>query len=85
MGKWVTVNAKFRAYHTLAESCDDHARHIATFKRDGKLVYAKAMSHAGDARAFAGALEGVYATDSHYAEKLWEMMDEHRLERFDDA
>ncbi|HYH81512.1 MAG TPA: glucosaminidase domain-containing protein [Longimicrobium sp.] len=82
-GKMVTVIAQFRAYNSFQESCDDHADRIAHGMKGGKLIYAEAMKHTGDARKFAGALEGVYATDSKYAEKLWGMMDTFQLEQYD--
>jgi flagellum-specific peptidoglycan hydrolase FlgJ len=83
-GKTITVNAAFRAYHSFQESCDDHAKHLATAKRpNGTLIYAEAMKHTADARKFAGALVGIYATDPKYADKLCKLMDEHHLEQFD--
>jgi flagellum-specific peptidoglycan hydrolase FlgJ len=83
-GKMVTVIARFRAYNSFQESCDDHGDRIANARKpDGTLIYAEAMKHTGDARKFAGALEGVYATDSKYAEKLWGMMDTYQLEQYD--
>lgn len=83
-GKVVKVNAAFRVYSSLEESCEDHARHIATAKwKNGIPIYAEAMEHVDEPRKFAAALEGVYATDPDYAEKLWRIMDDYQLQQYD--
>lgn len=83
-GKMVTVKAAFRKYASLEESCADHARLIATARwKSGIPIYSEAMAHKDDPRKFAAALEGVYATDPDYAEKLWRLMDEHHLHQYD--
>jgi flagellum-specific peptidoglycan hydrolase FlgJ len=83
-GKFVKVKADFRAYESLEQSIDDHARHIATARwKTGIPIYREAMKHTQAPRKFAAALEGVYATDPDYAEKLWRVMDQYELEKFD--
>lgn len=85
-GTFVKVKADFRVYNDLEESIADHARHIATAKwKTGIPIYREAMKHTGEPRKFAGALEGVYATDPDYAEKLWRVMDQYELEKYDVA
>jgi flagellum-specific peptidoglycan hydrolase FlgJ len=74
--RWVKV-AQFRAYHSLAESLADHARVVGSSPR-----YASARAAGEDAPAFAEALEGRYATDPRYAEKLVALARDYDLERF---
>jgi hypothetical protein len=74
----VVVQAPFRAYTTLEDSVDDHGR----FFRGSR--YRDAMAVAGDARAFARAIQDAgYATDPSYASKLIRLMDRYDLYRFD--
>jgi hypothetical protein len=77
-GHWVTINAAFRAYHNAAESIQDHAKSLAT-----QPVYANAMTKKGNAKAFANALTGVYATAPNYGQSLISIMDRHNLYQFD--
>jgi flagellum-specific peptidoglycan hydrolase FlgJ len=46
-------------------------------------VSGEAMKHTAAPRKFAAAPEGVYATGPQYAEKLWKMMDQYELEKYD--
>lgn len=83
-GKPVKVKAAFRAYHSMEESCVDHAELISRAKwKNGIPIYGDAMKYTGEPRKFAAALEGVYATDPDYAEKLWRLMDEYQLQTHD--
>jgi flagellum-specific peptidoglycan hydrolase FlgJ len=50
---------------------------------NGQLIYAQAMQHTRDARTFAPALEGVYATDANYAESLIRLSDQYQLDQHD--
>ena len=78
-GDDVVVQAPFKAYYTLEESIDDHGRFFTRNKR-----YADALAIAGDARAFARAIQDDgYATDPSYASKLIRLMDRYDLYRFD--
>lgn len=84
-GKRIAVNAAFRVYKSMEQSCEDHARLIATatWSKSGLPIYAEAMKHTKEPRKFAAALEGVYATDPEYAEKLWDLMDRYELQQYD--
>jgi len=78
-GDDVIVQAPFKAYYTLEESIDDHGRFFTRNKR-----YADALAIAGDARAFARAIQDDgYATDPSYASKLIRLMDRYDLYRLD--
>jgi flagellar protein FlgJ len=65
-GVAVRRHAQFRAYDSPAQSFKDYADLIASDPR-----YAAARGHGDDARGFARALvQGGYATDPSYAEKI---------------
>jgi mannosyl-glycoprotein endo-beta-N-acetylglucosaminidase len=75
----VVVQAPFKAYYTLQQSIEDHAGFFRRNKR-----YSPAMAVAGDAQAFARAIQDAgYATDPSYASKLIALMDRYNLYRFD--
>jgi flagellum-specific peptidoglycan hydrolase FlgJ len=78
-GSDVVVQAPFKAYYTLQQSIDDHARFFTSNHR-----YAAALAVANDPRAFAQAIQAAgYATDPNYASKLIGLMDRYNLYRFD--
>ena len=74
-GKPVQVQARFRAYGSMAECFADHASLICRRTRpNGRRIYESALAHPTDPCAFARALTGVYATDPQYGEKLVAIM-----------
>lgn len=77
-GTWQTVEASFRAYHTPAESIEDHGRLLSSSR-----YYREAMTKVEDPRAFARCMGAVYATDPKYADRLLGLIDRHGLDRFD--
>ena len=76
--KW--VEASFQKFRSQAEAISAHARLLGT-----SPYYARARAVASDARAFAHALTGVYATAPNYGPALVRLMDELDLYRFDRA
>jgi hypothetical protein len=73
-----TVSA-FRAYKSLSDSILDHDQLLARLDR-----YAPAMQVATDPRQFAHLLvQGGYATDPAYADKLISLMDQYNLYQLD--
>ena len=77
-GRWVTIDAQFRAYHNVAESIADHAELLAT-----SGYYQRAMADRSIPDAFANNLTGVYATDPDYGANLIAIMKLYNLYRFD--
>lgn len=77
-GKWITITAAFRKYHSAAESMVDHAKLLATSR-----YYKAAMAVRSDARAFAQKLQGVYATSPTYARSLIALMNQYNLYAYD--
>ena len=70
------VVAKFAQFDNLSEAFEAHGALL----HNGH--YAKALSHEGDANAFAKALTGVYATDPEYGFKLISIMKQHSLYQY---
>jgi hypothetical protein len=76
-GQWVTVDAPFRVYSTVAQSINDHTLLLATGSS-----YKQAMADRADPDAFANDLTGVYATDPSYGASLINIMRLYNLYRF---
>lgn len=81
-GKWITVNAQFRKYHTWAESIADHSKLILTGTRDKPTRYHGVLNKDGKTAAYE-VWRGGYATDPAYPQKLISIMDQHNLYKFD--
>jgi flagellum-specific peptidoglycan hydrolase FlgJ len=78
-GKTVAVMAKFRKFSSVAECFQAHADLICNRSRGDHKIYARALEHPSDPRAFAQALTGVYATDQAYGAKLIRVMQDRGL------
>lgn len=73
-GQWITVEASFRAYHTMEESFADHGRYLA------QVPIYRTCFETKDPREFARRLQAAgYATDPTYADKLIRIMDQYNL------
>ena len=72
----VTITARFRVFSSLEEAFNEHGRLLAT-----SPSYANARAQTGDPRAFADALNGIYATDPNYSATLkWVIENYHFLQ-----
>lgn len=76
-GHYVAVPQKFARFANVTDAFTAHGQLLKYSK-----YYAKARA-AGDAKSFANALTGVYATDPHYGAKLIAIMDKFDLYQFD--
>ena len=79
-GTWVTIDAPFRVYGSVAQSVEDHGRLLAT-----SAAYRQAMASRHQPDAFATALTGVYATNPGYGQDLIALMRMFDLYRYDAA
>jgi hypothetical protein len=77
-GKRYRKTANFRRYANVEASILDHARVLSKSPR-----YAEARAVSDDPAAYARALQGRYATDPRYAEKLDTIRALYGLDRFD--
>jgi flagellum-specific peptidoglycan hydrolase FlgJ len=72
------TKARFLIYASLGEAFAAHARHLAT-----SAHYAAARAVLPDAEGFCRGLNGVYATDPEYADKLIAIIRSGDLTRYD--
>ena len=77
-GRYITIQAPFRAFASLAEAFDLHAKLLAQGR-----PYAAARMTLPDPEKFANALTGVYATDPHYGTSLIAIMRGSNLSQYD--
>ncbi|GIP53101.1 glycoside hydrolase family 73 protein [Paenibacillus vini] len=81
-GKWITVDAAFRAYRDWGESIADHSALFLRGVSWDRNKYRGVIGKRGAAAARAVAAAG-YATDPDYAAKLIAIMDAHNLYDYD--
>lgn len=74
---YVTIQAAFRKFDSLADCFDAHGELLAT-----NPVYAPCFQADG-AEGFAQTLTGKYATDPNYGAELVSIMRAHNLEQYD--
>lgn len=77
-GRTVLVKAKFRAYHSYAESFEDHTKLLTNSR-----YYADALKYRGDPQRYIREVAKNYATDPNYADKIWSIVTRYNLTRFD--
>ena len=76
-GRYVQITAHFAKFASVADAFDAHAKLLATHP-----AYRLAMQ-ARNSEVFAERLNGVYATDPHYGDKLVASMEKYGLEKYD--
>jgi flagellum-specific peptidoglycan hydrolase FlgJ len=76
-GRYVTITAHFAKFASAADAFDAHAKLLATHP-----AYHHSMQ-APNAEQFAERLQGIYATDPHYGDKLVASMRKYGLEKYD--
>ena len=76
-GRYVQITAHFAKFASVADAFDAHAKLLATHP-----AYRPAMQ-ARNSEVFAERLNGVYATDPHYGDKLVASMEKYGLEKYD--
>lgn len=74
---WVYIKAKFRAYKTLQDSINDHAKFVST-PRYAPVRTAKNWMEACNQLQRCG-----YATDPEYAKKLTSLITQYKLDQYD--
>ncbi|MDQ0340280.1 LysM repeat protein [Caldalkalibacillus uzonensis] len=79
---WHTVNARFRKYPSWKESIEDHTRLFVNGVSWNRNLY-KPVLEAKNYREAAQALQGTYATDPQYAQKLINLIESYKLHQYD--
>lgn len=78
-GKWVTIDARFQSFPSLAVGFAEHAKLLMKFNGP----YKKALPFKDNWLKFVQAIAPIYATDNKYAEKLISIVNQHRLWQYD--
>jgi flagellum-specific peptidoglycan hydrolase FlgJ len=73
-----TITDKFRAYHTYAESFEDHSHLLTT-----SSYYTGALKFRNDPHKYIEEVAKNYATDPEYATEVWSIVTRYNLTRFD--
>ncbi|MGQ7886871.1 glycoside hydrolase family 73 protein [Paenibacillus sp. WC2504] len=82
-GEWVTINAGFRSYQDWFGSIADHSKFLlenSRYRNAGFFDQCCAMDYAGAAKTLQAA---GYATDPQYAAKIIGIIENNRLQQFD--
>jgi flagellum-specific peptidoglycan hydrolase FlgJ len=77
-GRYITINAPFRKFDSLADAFDEHARLLAQ-----AAPYAKAREVLPSPINFVHALTGIYATDPAYGSELTTIIIGDKLTQYD--
>lgn len=81
-----SIKSSFRKYSTTNESLEDYANLMKNGLKSNPFYYMKTWKSTSDHYEEATqALQGAYATDSKYAEKLNEIIVRHHLTEFDEV
>ena len=79
-GKYISIDAEFRAYHNYSESVIDYGKLITTAKYpNGTLIYAKGLAVKSNPIAYINAIAPIYATDPNYITEIVDIMNEYNL------
>lgn len=84
-GKRVNVKAEFRKYPSWQESVNDHSAFVQTVRMgNGTLRYAKVIGETDYKKACKAIQAAGYATAPTYADVLIRLIEEFKLDRFDE-
>ena len=78
-GSYITVNAKFRKYDSIADSIDDHGKLLASSIYTSKTANAKTLEE------YVKAMGSVYATAPNYADLLLNTIKTNNLDKYDNG
>ncbi len=81
--QWVTINASFRVYDSWQASMVDHAQLLVNGTTDNPQRYATVVQATDYKTAANGLVDGGYATDPAYANKIIQMIETYHLYRYD--
>ena len=84
-GTYITINADFRAYPSVAAYLADHSAYLAGAKKGDSLRYAGIVGCKDYRTAFQILKDGEYATSLDYVDKLCAVVEKWNLTRYDCA
>lgn len=83
-GKYIQIEAKFKAYDSWEESIKDRSKYLSTRVIGGKKIYADILGETDYKNACEKIYEAGYATDPNYPKKLIDIIEKYNLDRFDE-
>ena len=83
-GKYIQIEAKFKAYDSWEESVKDRSKYLATRQIGGVHIYKDLIGETNYKKACEKIYKAGYATDPNYPKKLIDIIEKYNLDRFDE-
>ena len=84
-GKYIQIEAKFKAYNSWEESVKDRSKYLANRYIGGVHIYKDLIGETNYKMACQKIYKAGYATDPEYPKKLINIIEEYNLDRFDET
>ena len=82
-GKYIQIEAKFKAYDSWEESIRDRSKYLATRHIGGVHIYKDLIGETDYKKACEKIYKAGYATDPKYPKKLIDIIEKYKLNKFD--
>ena len=83
-GKYIQIEAKFKAYDSWEESIKDRSKYLANRVIGGVHIYKDVIGETDYKKACQKIYEAGYATDPNYPKKLIDIIEKYKLNKFDE-
>lgn len=83
-GKYIQIEAKFKAYDSWEESIRDRSKYLANRYIGGVHIYKDLIGETNYKRACEKIYKAGYATDPNYPKKLIDIIEKYKLNKFDE-
>lgn len=83
-GKYIEIEAKFKAYNSWEESIKDRSKYLAKRYIGGVHIYKDLIGETNYKMACEKIYKAGYATDPNYPKKLINIIEKYNLDRFDE-
>lgn len=83
-GKYIQIEAKFKAYDSWEESVRDRSKYLANRYIGGVHIYKDLIGETNYKKACQKIYEAGYATDPEYPNKLIDIIEKYKLNKFDE-
>ena len=84
-GKYIQIEADFKAYDSWEDSIRDRSKYLATRVIGGKKIYADVLGETDYKKACEKIYKAGYATDPNYPKKLIDIIEKYKLNKFDET
>ena len=83
-GKYIQIEAKFKAYDSWEESIKDRSKYLANRYIGGVHIYKDLIGETNYKKACEKIYKAGYATDPNYPKKLIDIIEKYKLNKFDE-